>query len=252
MLKIHAKPKSACIMHCETRLYESVAKQVLNGGGFLGRALVASFGFDEKFVVRAIIRHGIGGGDLVVLVTATPTEKTLSAYKYVADIAGKVDARVELYALGEKVYDFTTLAVEAKKLLTKLAREYERVTLLLSGGMRVIVLGLYTAALALPEEVKEKIVVELDTEDRGVRVEIPREVVELFKMPELGAKRQLLELIVREPGQTIEQLAKKLGKDESTVRRQLQTLVEQKLVKLDGRPTKPQPTPAAKILVDRW
>ncbi|HIP65217.1 MAG TPA: CRISPR locus-related DNA-binding protein [Pyrodictium sp.] len=216
----------------------------------MGRALVASFGFDEKFVVRAIIRHGIGGGDLVVLVTATPTEKTLSAYKYVADIAGKVDARVELYVLGEKVYDFTTLVVEVKKLLLKLAREYDRVTVLLSGGMRVIVLGLYTAVLALPDEVKERVVVELDTEDRGVRVEIPKEIVWLFKTPELGAKKQLLELIVREPRQTVEQLAKRLGKDESTVRRQLQTLAEQKLVKLEGRPVKPQPTPAARILVE--
>ena len=54
--------------------------------------------------------------------------------------------------------------------------------------MRVIVLSLYTAALAFPEEVEEKIVVNLDTEDRGVRVEIPREVVELFEIPKLGAK----------------------------------------------------------------
>ncbi|HIQ10414.1 MAG TPA: ArsR family transcriptional regulator [Pyrodictium sp.] len=59
-------------------------------------------------------------------------------------------------------------------------------------------------------------------------------------------KRQLLELIVGGLGQTIEQLAKKLGKDESTVRRWLQTLAEQKLVKLEGRPAKPQPAPAAK------
>jgi len=226
-------------------------ERVLNWGTvFLARALVASFGFDEKFVVRAIIRHGIGSGDLVVLVTSTPTEKTLSAYKYVADIAGKVDAKVELCMLGEKVYDFTTLVIEVKKLLLRLAREYDKVTVLLSGGMRVIVLGLYTAVLVLPDEVKGRILVELDTEDRGVRVEIPRETISLFKMPELGAKKQLLELIVREPGQTVEQLAKRLGKDESTVRRQLQTLAEQKLVKLEGRPAKPQPTPAARILVD--
>ena len=48
-----------------------------------------------------------------------------------------------------------------------MAREYERATLLFSGNMRVIVLDPYTAALALPDEVKERVVVELDTEDRA-------------------------------------------------------------------------------------
>ncbi len=213
------------------------------------RALVASFGFDEKYVVRAIIRHGVGAGDKVVLVTSKKTEKTEKAYGYVKELADTVAAEVELAELGDKVYNFPELVRELKGILTKLTEAYETVTVLLSGGMRVLVLGLYTAILLLPPPARDKVKVEVDTEDVGKLVEVPQSLVKVFTPPELGAKIEILKVIVEKPGMTIEDIAKELNKDESTVRRQLQALLDLSLVRLEGRPARVYPTEAAIALV---
>lgn len=214
------------------------------------RALVASFGFDERFVVRAIIRHGIGVGDLLLLITSTSTEKTLTAYNYVKDLASKVGAQVELLQLGDKVYSFPDLVTELKKILLELLKSYDGITILLSGGMRVLVLGLYTAALLIPQNVKERISLEIDTEDRGVHIAIPNELLYILTPPDLGARINVLRAVVESPGLTIEELSQRLGKDESTIRRQIQTLAKLKLITIEGsRPQRIKPTQIAKTLL---
>lgn len=214
------------------------------------RALVASFGFDERFVVRAIIRHGIGVGDLLLLITSTSTEKTLTAYNYVKDLASKVGAQVELLQLGDKVYSFPDLVTELKRILLELLKSYDGITILLSGGMRVLVLGLYTAALLIPQNVKERISLEIDTEDRGVHIAIPNELLYILTPPDLGARINVLRAVVESPGLTIEELSQKLGKDESTIRRQIQTLAKLKLITIEGsRPQRIKPTQIAKTLL---
>jgi len=215
----------------------------------LTRALIASFGFDEKFVVRAILRHGIGANDEIVLVTGRPEPRAEKAYETVKRLADSADARVYLKQLGDAIYDFKSLIRETKKILREAIEKHERVTLLLSGGMRVIVLGLYTALLLLPKSLRERVRVELDTEDVYRLVEIPRSIINIFEVPELGAKKELLAVIAREPGLTIEELARRLNKDESTVRRQLQALLALGLVRVEGRPQRAYPTPAAEALL---
>ena len=217
---------------------------------YMPRALVASFGFDERFVVRAIIRHGIGVGDLLLLITSTSTEKTLTAYNYVKDLASKVGAQVELLQLGDKVYSFPDLVTELKRILLELLKSYDGITILLSGGMRVLVLGLYTAALLIPQNVKERISLEIDTEDRGIHIAIPNELLYILTPPDLGARINVLRAVVESPGLTIEELSQKLGKDESTIRRQIQTLAKLKLITIEGsRPQRIKPTQIAKTLL---
>lgn len=217
---------------------------------YMPRALVASFGFDERFVVRAIIRHGIGVGDLLLLITSTSTEKTLTAYNYVKDLASKVGAQVELLQLGDKVYSFPDLVTELKRILLELLKSYDGITILLSGGMRVLVLGLYTAALLIPQNVKERISLEIDTEDRGIHIAIPNELLYILTPPDLGARINVLRAVVESPGLTIEELSQRLGKDESTIRRQIQTLAKLKLITIEGsRPQRIKPTQIAKTLL---
>lgn len=114
--------------------------------------------------------------------------------------------------------------------------------------MRVIVLGLYTAALLLPPEAKKKITIEVDTEDKGALVKIPENLITLLAPPQLGAKHQLLKAVIEKPGLTAEAYARILGKDETTIRRHLQALAEQGLVELKGRPQKAYPTETAKTI----
>ncbi len=215
----------------------------------MSKALVASFGFDEKFVVRAILRHGVSAGDEVVLVTGSPTDKTVKAYKYVESLVQNANASVRLVPLGDKVYDFTDMVRSLKNLLVDLSKRHETVTLIFSGGMRALVLGLYTAALLLPNDIKRKLVMELDTEDQGHLVRIPTELALLLNSVELGAKVDVLRVVVDNPGIEVQKVSAVLSKDETTIRRQLQALAKHGLVKIDGKPQKAYPTPIAKVLV---
>ncbi len=212
-------------------------------------ALIASFGFDERFVVRAIIRHGLSQGDLVILLTSKLVEKAEKAYKYVDQIARNVQAKVEVVELGESTYSFPHLVRSVKDILIKQAKERDRVTVILSGGMRIIVLGLYTAALSMPKDLKDKISIEIDTEDINRLVVIPRNIVEIINPPSLGAKSEILDLVIKTPGLTIDELANKLGKDRSTIRRHLQALKEMKLITLRGRPFRVWPQESAYIII---
>jgi CRISPR-associated protein Csa3 len=211
--------------------------------------LVASFGFDERFVVRAVIRHGIGSGDRIVLVTGSRHERTVKAFEYVRGLAESVGAEAELVEMGDVTYSFPGLVARLRSLLEGLAGAYERVTVLLSGGMRVLVLALYTAALLSGRGVKGRLRVEVDTEDVGRLVEIPGEALSLLGPPELGAKMELLRAVVERPGLTVEELASMLSKNPSTIRRQVAALDELSLVRLHGRPARVEPTGAAIMLL---
>ena len=215
----------------------------------MGKAIVASFGFDEKFVVRAILRHGIGPSDEVVLVTGKPVDKTMKAYQYVSSLVSNAGAKISLVALDDKLYDFAEAVTELKQVLMRLASKHDQLTLIFSGGMRTIVLTLYTAALLLPTEVKEKLQLEIDTEDQGKLVTIPVDMVKLLNPVELGAKLDLLKVIVDNPGIDIRKAAKLLRKDETTVRRQLQPLMDYGLVRVEGKPLKLYPAKIAKMFL---
>ena len=114
----------------------------------------------------------------------------------------------------------------------------------------MLVLGLYTAALLIPQNVKERISLEIDTEDRGVHIAIPNELLYILTPPDLGARINVLKAVVESPGLTIEELSQRLGKDESTIRRQIQTLAKLKLITIEGsRPQRIKPTQIAKTLL---
>ena len=197
------------------------------------KAIVASFGFDERFVVRAIIKHGIGLNDYVLLVSGKAVDKTLDAFNYVKDLASKVGAKVELFELGDAVYSFPDLVCKCLEILAKLLGEYSHVTILLSGGMRVIVLGLYTAALLLPKEYKDRISIEIDTEDKGAEVTIPNELTKIVQVADVSQKRAVIEALIEAKNTTVEELTQKLKRDDSTIRRHIYTLAEMGLVKID-------------------
>lgn len=213
------------------------------------KAVVASFGFDERFVVRALLRHGLKPGDAVLLVTGRLVEKVIRAFEPVKRLAAQAGA--EAWLCEVEVHRFPELVGAVHALLRGLTSRYEHVLLLLSGGMRVIVLALYMAALLLPDLAKRKLRVELETEDEGVPIGISEDVLRLLSPPDLGAKHDVLELVVRRPGLSVPELQQALpAKHESTIRKQLKQLAQMGLVVLRGSEGRQRawPTDAALVL----
>ncbi len=211
----------------------------------MARAMVASFGHDERFVLRALTRHRLGTGDTIILLTADIDERVERAYNSLRDILSRMgeSPQLRLETLEKHMDSFPRLVGAIRRILENVLEAHENIILVLSGGMRVIVLALYTALLLLSRESRGKIsVIELEPESPGKNFgavfQIPGKLLDLFSGPELGIKTEILKTLADQPGITVQELSRILRRDESTVRKHVKSLAEMGLVRLEGVPQK--------------
>ncbi len=210
---------------------------------------MVTLGFEEKFAVRALVRRGLGIGDCVIALTGPIIGKVRKAIEYLGNFL-KYFEGIEFNVIEvSEVYDFVDAVYKIKSIITKTLTKYERVYVNLSGGMRALVIEVLTATCLLPRELKLRVSIELDTEDDKATVEIPIELNLLINPPELGAKEKVLAEIVRSGELDIYTLAQKLGKDVTTLRRQIDFLKSLGLVKVTYRPLKVTAKNVAKLFI---
>ena len=212
---------------------------------------VITLGFEEKFAVRMITRHGLDEGDKLLLVTGPPTRQAERAIKFLRDFASKYyGGRVSVEVVEtHPQWGFDSLVAEVyKAVATRLGEG--RVVFNLSGGMRCICLAALVAAQLLSLS-GAQISVELETEDSELLLEVPHYVLALPRVvAELTPEKAALLSRIAAHRTTISKLAEKVGKDVSTVARHLRVLQRLGLVKVSGaRPRIYEITPIAKILL---
>ena len=196
----------------------------------MNRVLIITLGFDEKFAIRAITMHGLSKGDKIVLLTGPLVERTEKAASYVREFLNKYypwEAEVELVVLPiEDFYETTSKVVE---LLKKFSRVRE-IVVNLSGGMRIVILALFTATLFLG---LENLKVEAEAEDSSTYITMdPKPLKSLISMEELGVeKKEVLRVLASETKRvSVVELAAKFGRDVSTIRRHVNSLEEKGLL----------------------
>jgi len=196
---------------------------------------VITLGFEEKFAVRMITRHGLDKGDRLLLVTGPRAPQSERAASFLSEFVRRYyggDVAVEVEEV--RVSDFTELVHRLYGLVAARAREGEKVVFNLSGGMRTLCLAAFTAALLL--SARQPVEVELETEDSKALIEVPRAVLELPRtLSSLGRERVEVLAELSRRSRSARELAEELGKDETTVRRHLQELVESGLAETVGR-----------------
>ena len=197
---------------------------------------VITLGFEEKFAVRMITRHGLDRGDRLLLVTGPRTPQSERAASFLCEFArryygGDVGVEVEEVRVGS---DFAELVHRLHGLVASRARAGERVVFNLSGGMRVLCLAAFVAAMLLSARLPVE--VELETEDSSALIGVPRAVLALPRTFSLLSREKLEVLAaLAQRSRGIRELAEELDRDETTVRRHLQELVEAGLVEALGR-----------------
>ena len=195
---------------------------------------VITLGFEEKFAVRMITRHGLDKGDRLLLVTGPRTPQSERAASFLSEFArryygGEVSVEVEEV----RVSGFVETVHRLYGLVAARAREGERVVFNLSGGMRALCLAAFAAALLLSARLPVE--VELETEDSSALVEVPRSVLALPRtLASLGRERAEVLAALSRGARSARELAEELGKDETTARRHLQELVESGLAEAEG------------------
>ncbi len=216
----------------------------------MAKAVAVTLGFEEKFAVRALVRKGLEPGDYVVIITGPVMDKVAKAVDYVRGFLKYFEGvDMDVFEVAE-VHEFTKAVPKIKELMVRLLRKYDYVIANLSGGMRALIIEVLAAVALLPRELKSRVLVELDTEDGKATVEIPKELIEILNPPELGVKKEIIKVLAELGGEAdVYLLAQKLGKDETTVRRQLESLKELGLVELAYRPLRARLKSVAKLML---
>ena len=196
----------------------------------MSTALIATLGFDEKFCYRAILRHGIKEGDKIILFTAEIVEKVEKAYEWIQKLlqtsyGDAVD--VEIVQLNIK-----DLEDSIKKVLRKIEEiENFRIIVNLSGGMRALIIIVLLACIMRPPR---NLKIEIETEDFSGIVEVPYTLLNLIKL-QLGEDKLEVLKSIKEGIGDVKSIAKKLGRDESTVRRHISALENMGLIEVKKR-----------------
>lgn len=194
------------------------------------RVLIATLGFEEKFCSRAILRHGIREGDRVILITGELVEKVQRAYEWIRKLIQS--------SYGDSVaIDLIQLnpgdPVDSIERISKIIREISgsKIIMNLSGGMRSIIAY---ALLSCMMNLKENVIVEIEAEDLSGLITLDWRLLRLVKEGVSDDHKEVLKLIVS-GSRDVRSLASKLGKDESTIRRQISSLKELGLVEITKR-----------------
>jgi len=196
----------------------------------MNRALIITLGFEEKFALRGLTRHGISKGDRLILLTGPTIERVRKAASYVRDFIDKYysgEVSVDLVEL--PVHDFYQTTLRVKQVLENVAT-MDQVIVNLSGGMRIIVLAVFIAVMLLS---MRNVKVELETEDSSKYLTIDAVALKsIMSFEELSEeKMRILEVLTREEkALTVAALSKRLRRDSSTIRKHLRSLEEAGLV----------------------
>ncbi len=223
----------------------------------MAKALVATVGFDEKFIIRMITREGLNPGDKLFLFTLEPIgEKALKAIRSVKDFVFKYHGReVEVKEDTVNVYDFADALLKLIPAIRGIVETYDEVVVNLSGGMRILIIELLLAVmLACRSYRNPNIKIEVETENFENIVDISMLSELIFAIDELTkGKIKLLETVANVGEIPMNELARKMNKDLSSISRQAQDLIYAGLLEeLSKRPKTLKLTPLGRILLETY
>jgi len=204
----------------------------------VSKALVATLGFDERHVVKSLI--DIGMSNVVYIILLVPnwglderSRKAISMITNIAGLAGIEESRVIVYEVD--VLDFFDSIREILDMFNELyLRGVDEFILSLGGGLRILVIEAYTAALMAPKHISEKIVVRIGIEGRVEHVSFNIKNLPLclqISEHELTILEKLKKQIT-----SISELSRETNTPRSTIWKTLQKLYQKNLVnKLGSR-----------------
>lgn len=176
-----------------------------------GRSYVFTLGFHEDYIERRLHLTRAQPEDSIVLFTGKPIIGGVKrAYESLR--ARTLNIGLSEPKLVELEYEDPAKALyQARQVISSLS---EPIIADLSGGMRVIVVIVYTALLLEGKHF------ELYMQPEGsmhIHLYIPRGVIQCIRNPLSREKQEILRIVKSKPGITVKELAQILGRKEKTI-----------------------------------
>lgn len=188
--------------------------------------IVASLGFEERFLLRAVVRRGVRESDkIVVFMPERGDPRGEKAFQTLRELVEKAFPQVEVVRHEVNIQDFYGAVSMIKGILSGLALEGNLV-LNLSGGQRLLILEILAAALSLGINAE----LEVETEDSSSCISVPLKVMRPLELDNVDRE------ILRRAAETGEVRLKDLeylNVPKATLWRKLNRLAEEGLLEKD-------------------
>jgi len=194
------------------------------------KVLIVTLGYDEKFIVRALVRHSITENDEIIVLTSKPRdEKVNRALRSLQDLTEKLlKYRPNIRILEVEVEEWPKAVAEIRNEIKRALDKTQNIIINLSGGMRALIMEALIATLQSLRHLSElEIENELENFKGVVRIPIEIFLEEPIKGGELELLRAIQELGNRA---TLTNLAMHLRRPKSTVHQRLKRLEERGLI----------------------
>lgn len=182
----------------------------------MGKAFIATLGFESSAILRLVGEKGVSSGDVIYLVTSKiPHPRVENAIKSVKDFIDKVSPKafVKTLRLDENRLEENIVT------LAKLLKTVEEPIVDVTGGPKGLSLALYLAA-GFANVGK----VYITTETTGERLEIPT-----IQLPTYTLTSKQLEILKQLPNK-LTKIAENTKTSKSTISKQLKQLMSKGLV----------------------
>lgn len=214
-----------------------------------GRIFINTFGFTETAVLAPVVKLGLDKDDFITLLLpqGLVDQRTLNAVEnlknYLRILVGE---EIQLESVEVPINDFVKGIIKIRDLIKSYA-EKGTVYINLSGGMRVLILETYAAALIVKMLGVDVRFTEINLEGAVGSVKI----LPIFPVQKLDEKKlKLLKEIIGLGGVTLKDLSRKFSLSLSTISRNINSLKNISLIEVtrEGRKIKVKPTEYGKIL----
>ena len=197
-------------------------------------SIVAVLGFDERHVVKSILRLGFRNVNSIHLILPDGKGMDKRAVEAIERIRRLADAagvsRVEAHKVNYE--DFDEAVLQIADILASVTLGGSDTVLSLGGGMRALVIEAYTAVLSMPEELRKYIRIVIDFETGEGCVEVKPHVPKY----RILSKDEILILREAEKGEaTPTKISEKLGIPKSSAWKKLAQMVEEGLLMKEMR-----------------
>lgn len=198
-------------------------------------AFIFTLGFDEKFIIRSLLRYSLKENDKIVILTYKKSdEKTQKAIKTIESIVNSFPNKIDIIIEELDVKEVMNSIKKTISILKTIA-DSNNIIVNLSGGMRMLCyIVLLSCILYLKMRPELNLKIEVELEDFSGVYEIPSS---LLKLPSIiiSEEKTIILKEIQNGSNTIIELSKKLNKDETTLRRHIYDLEKIGLINVKKR-----------------